>query len=179
MAFVFSSFRSTCSLILLLSINVAAAATEYDRLFSNPQQRAELDSLRQNSFRSENTRTEDTSNKTNSHKSQTPITVRGIVIRSSGPTSIWTNNSGVKLPPQISERQNTTNRRQTPRVHLYIGGHGTPVEMKPGQSYLPFSSRVIENYHLSNEHEKETIPIADVNNTASTKAGDKNGQQSP
>lgn len=113
-------------LMLVLIINSLPVAAELSgRLFTTPEERAQLRRLRQKQAPTTNPQRQKTNN---------PIIYNGAIINNNRSNTVWLNDNIRKNP------------RATSRGLLVITKDGKKILLKPGQTYDPIQQRVIEAY---------------------------------
>ena len=125
------------------------------RLFLTPAERAHLDELRrarppqarQPQVEEGRTETSHTSIDIPPPPPPEPFTMNGLVVRSSGPNTVWVDGQPV-LSTQETDKGVRIDTRHTSAAGtpVTVLESGRAVRLKPGQTYVPDTNRLTERY---------------------------------
>ncbi len=140
----------------------AAPDADFGRLFSTPQERSRLDSLRQN--RALQTARPQTGSPAAPVAAEMPepVTMQGYVKRSDGATTLWINNQPVQENSALDQveigrltSQKNATRNGSDSLHIRIPATGKQVRLKAGQVYAPETGQVVEQKLLEKAKQLE------------------------
>lgn len=145
------------------------------RLFFTPNERASLNTIRQNSkapdkiIKAEDTAAIEADIKVEAAAKPAPVMVNGYVSRSDGKNTVWVNNHAATEKSVVGNisvgKLQTTNRQ----VQVSVSGNGKAISLKPGQIYDPASDTVynhLKDVPLVEKTDEEEASVVD-------KIGDK------
>lgn len=125
--------------------------TSFNRLFTTQNQRLVLDRLREhyNPGKKSGYRTGDYTDKTVEIDTipDRQLRLKGIVKRSNGRQSVWLGNRRFDIGPNSSGNIKVT-QDKSPGARLKVPGKSLHIRLKPGQTYLIDSNRVMENFSV-------------------------------
>jgi len=148
----------TCLTVLLASIFAmplqAAPDDDFGRLFSRPNERKNLDILRQNqklkvATPQDSLQPESTTDAAPPELPD-PITMQGYVKRSDGSSTLWINNKAVREDSAVDDVQiGRLNKRAgsvagSDSLNVNIPATGKHVHLKAGQVYMPETNQIRE-----------------------------------
>lgn len=156
-----NTFKTTVIFLLSLVMSFSAIYAQaepvgqFGRLFSKPNERSNLNILRQNqklktiSAPEAPTETEATAEPVASIE---PITLQGYVKRSDGTSTLWINNQAVQENStvdnvnigRLNKRGFSQKGANTEGVDVKIPGNGKRIRLKAGQMYEPETNQILE-----------------------------------
>ena len=119
-------------IILLLLFPTLVTADGLQRLFTNAQERLELEAKRNKS--------KDTSKE---HKTPSYITVNGLIIRSNQPTTIWVNDSNDIYQEGFMVKLNEIDKLTTP---IFLSDSERTILLKPGQTINILDGKITDSF---------------------------------
>ena len=145
-----------------LAINVATAAQLSGRLFTTPNERANLDYLRQTSkVPSLQENIENEENVTVAPTLPSSVSLQGYVKRGDGKKgTVWVNNEPVQENSDTGEVRVGKLPREGGQVQINIPASGRNVNLKAGQVYVPETDSISEDKARATDMSKPDIEDA-------------------
>lgn len=131
-------------ILLLLIYGTAAAAADFERLFTTPEQRRALDALRyqEQTVQVDIPDLQDTDESSDAEQSLAPITVRGLIYRKDAKSAAWINDaSTLKGDFSLDDIQVNPRNISSDLVPIRLPTEDRTIELRVGEQYLPSNNR--------------------------------------
>ena len=136
-------------LVAALLLISAASAQGFGRLFSTPEERRDLDTLRRKGEPSP----------PETRVSPSHLTVNGLVIRDRGPDSVWINGERVSRSGRTREGIRVQGKAKGARVHVILPHDAGSVLLKAGQNVDLETGSVRDAYEADSDSRPGPRPL--------------------
>lgn len=151
------------TIVQLLSINSASAASLEGRLFTTPAERARLDQLRLTSKppSAQELQDEQTEGVVVVPVAPPSVSVQGYITRSDGKKgTVWINNTPVQENDEAGDVRVKKLPQNGNQVQISIPSLGRDLKLKAGQVYEPETNRISEDKARMTERPKKEVEDA-------------------
>ena len=156
--------KASMFLLASLMVSFAHADDKLGRLFLTPNERANLDYLRQSSPPPEKLIKSDASEANEGEVMPpappiAPVTVQGYVKRSDGKGTVWVNRQAVQEKSKLGEIEIGSIPSSGNRVRVKVPGANKPVTLKAGQTFDPVSGLIVDYQSQLNDARESSTPV--------------------